>query len=166
MTATTAAAPVTEPEDDETEAKDLETILPPPGEVEIDGVKCTVRRLKAREFFMVMGVLTNGLGPNLAEVRWEGDSEEIQGMLMGAFLLAIPNAADDVIRLCQHLVEPQGDKKENQRIRLYMENPEVEDLLPVIDALIENEADSIRSLVGKAQAYLTRWRATINRVTG
>ncbi len=141
--------------------EDLEVILPPPGKVVIDGVECEVRHLRAREFFKLMGIVTNGIGPGLAQFRWNMDNrEEMTGQLMAVLVMAIPEQLDQFLDLVASIVEPKGSVGENRRIRERLENPEIEDLLPIADAIITNERDNIWSLVGKARAYLERWKTT------
>ena len=160
MTAVTAA-PSDEIVEEPEKKPDLEVILPEPGKVTIDGVECTVRHLKAREFFMLMRVLTQGVGPNLMQIRFQGKTDEdMAGMVTGILLMAIPEALDDFMDLVQHLVEPV-DVANRSKVKAALENPEIEELLPIVDALILNEKDNFAALLGKGRAYLARWQESL-----
>lgn len=150
MTAETA-----EPEDD------LEVILPSPTDLRVAGIECQLRRLKAREFFQLMAVLTNGMGPALSQMKLStDDQEEFAGAMIGAFMVALPNAVDDFILLCDMIVIPKYDEDQG-KLKEAMRNPELDDLMHIVDCVIYNEQDDLYQLLGKARAYLGRWKNTV-----
>lgn len=167
MTAKTASARrtrATKPEDE----VDLEAILPNEQTVVLDGIECRVRHLKAREFFQLMGVVTSTLGPEagtLFSQMGDADKEEFSGHLLGVVVATVPHAIDPLLRVLANLVEPLDGELEHD-VREYMKNPEVEDLFPIVDAVIENEKDNIWSLVGKAKTYLGKWKNVVAQGRG
>jgi hypothetical protein len=140
-------------------APDLSVILPDRVEIEIAGVKCHVRHLKMREFFRVMGIVTNGIGPAVTQIRWNDaeDPEQMGAIMLSAFIMALPNQADEFIVLMRDMIEPVGGPEEMRKVHAHLLNPEVDDLFPVIDAIITNERENVYQLLGKARAYFTKW---------
>jgi hypothetical protein len=160
MTDQTASTATVPPEET---LPDLEVILPLPTECTVGGIPVTVRHLRAREFFMLMGVLTNGLGPAMGNMDFTGG--DVEAKLLAALVMALPNSYDRFLYLCRDIVEPVDERRASE-LRGYMENPEVEDLLPIVDAVIANEHENIESLLGKARAYLARWKTTFAKSNG
>jgi hypothetical protein len=137
---------------------DAELIVPEPELTEVGGIEVTIRHLKTREFLQVMGIITRGLGPAAAQLQTENATPEEMGALMAAALMqSLPASPEEFIRLLKMIVEPVD---QNRRVELmtYLNNPEIEDLLPIIDKVIENEVDNFVTLVGKARAYMARWK--------
>lgn len=156
MTAQTAE--VTEKTEDK--KPDLEVILPPEGELTIDGIDCYVKRLKTREFFQLMGIVTVGLGGNLSALNFDAENqEEYAAGLLGALLVALPQAVDPFLRLVRDIVKPQDDRKADE-LRDALENPELDDLLGIADVVVFQEQGTLWELVGKVKAYAARWKTT------
>src|SRR4051812_25082331 len=86
---------------------DAEIILPQSEELTLNGIPCYVRHLKAREFMSLMGVLTSGMGRELASLDFKNMTEsEAAGTLMGALLMSIPNAQHKFFGFIQEIVDP------------------------------------------------------------
>ena len=79
----------------EEKSVDVDAIIPANGKVSVEGIPCTVRRLKSREFLQLVRVLTTGLGPSVAQFDLNGSEEDLQGKMLGMILMAIPEAADE-----------------------------------------------------------------------
>lgn len=162
MTAVTAARRTRKRAETPPDVPDLEVILPVPGECVLDGMECKVKPLKTREFFALMGIITTGLGGSALQDLSAENSEELQGEIIGAVLVALPISVEPFLTLVKDIVEPVR-KEDAQRLRMYLDNPAPEDLLNVIDAVIYNERDNLWSLVGKGKAYLARWQKTFSK---
>lgn len=150
------ATPLEKPRD----VKDMEIILPKPGELIIQGVPCHVRRLKMREFFGLMGIMTAGLGPAMGQMGFEsaGDAEEFGSLVVAGFIMAVPNQVPQFIVWMQQIVEPMGDKQQNREVHDYLDNPDPGELFPILDVILYQEKDNLFELMGKAKAYLARWQ--------
>lgn len=144
MTATTNEKPV-----------DLEAILPEATELLVEGIPAAVRRLKAKEFFALLRVLTNGMGPGIANVDFSKDRDEMAGQFVGLLLSAVPNAAEEFTQFLTLVVEAK-DPKQNAALQKCMANPELETMIDVLTVVAEQEAPDLQSLVGKAQAALKK----------
>lgn len=148
---------------------DLDVILPQNVQMELNGIKCEVKRLKAREFFQLIGIVTNTLGANAAEIfgRMEEkkDDDDFGAELVGVILVAVPLAMEPFLRLVRDIVEPL-DKADTDELDEYLWNPEPGDVLDIIDGVLENEKDNLQSLVGKGRAYLSKWSKMVTAARG
>jgi hypothetical protein len=142
---------------DEESVEDLEPIVPSVENVTIAGVPCRIRRLKTREFLALVNVLTSGLGASLQEVSIDfTDEESIGSDLSALMLLAIPNAVDEFAMFLRAVVEPK-DEKDAAKVATYLiDNPDVDDLLLIFEAIVTQEKDDLAVLAGKAQAMWKR----------
>jgi hypothetical protein len=147
--------------------KDLETILAPPVIVELQGHQVAVQHMKTREFFSFLGIFTSTLGGGAAQALSElkdKEGEEIQGEILGLVLVCLPLAVDPVLKLVKDITRPV-DPEDAHWLMEYLDNPEMEDLMAVVDAVIENEKDNLSELVGKARMYFTKWSQVMKKKT-
>ena len=137
--------------------EDLEVIVPVEKSFVIDGVDCKVKRLKTREFLGLMRVLTAGLGGALGEVRIDfTDADSVGRDLSALFVLAIPNAVDEMVLFLTQVVVPT-DSGQAGRVRKYLDdNPDLDVLLDVFEVIAVQEKDDLSALAGKAQAMWSR----------
>lgn len=148
--------------------KDIEPILSTPVDLEVAGIKCRVRHLKTRELFAFLGVFTQSLGTGVSAAlndMKDKSPEEVSGDVMGLVLVCAPLAIDPMISLIKTLVEPVDDE---QALELYqqLDNPEIEDMLLIVDTVLENEKDNLASIMGKVRMYMTKWKGTVAAVRG
>lgn len=143
--------------DDVVDEKDLEIILPDPVDLTVGGVRCEVQHLKTREFFMLMGIVTGTLGGDALKGLDFSSPDVLKGEVVGAVLVALPYAMDDFLSLTKRVVTPV-DRADAQVLAKAMDNPEIEEMMAVVDAIIENEGDNIWELWGKGRAYLAKWQ--------
>lgn len=135
---------------------DMEVILPTPTDFEVEGIPVVVNRLRSREFLTLMRVLTKGLGPGIANIRFNGDDpDEMKGQFIGLFVLAIPAAIDEFGQFLLTIVQPK-DGAQRGALTKAMQNPEFDVLIDVITIVLEQEKDDLFSLVGKARAALSK----------
>lgn len=155
MTVESTTPAAAESEVEETKP-DIEVILATPGNLVIEGIPAQVKRLKSREFFGLLRVLTNGLGTNIHLFKLDtSNPEALQGEIVAMAVMAIPNAFDDFASFVQIIVEPK-DRKQAQELRDVLDNPDPEVLIDVLTILAEQEKDDIIGLGGKAKAALTK----------
>lgn len=136
-----------------TKPEDLEAILPNHGKLQIEGISCSVRRLKSREFLQLVRVLTTGLGAGMQDIDLSGSEADMQGKMIAMFVMAIPEAHEEFGDFVFSVVDAD-DKTKNNDLRKALENPEIEVLLDVITIVAAQEAGDFRSLVGKMKAAL------------
>lgn len=136
---------------------DLEVIVPEPGRVVIDGIDCQIRRLKTREFLLLMRVITKGLGSGLSAVSIDFTDEESVGRDLAALMvLALPNAFEEFVEFLQAIVEPVDPRKNAALAKAIGDNPDVDVLLDVFEVMAVQEKDDLAALAGKAQAMWSR----------
>lgn len=135
------------------------------------GFSLEVQRLKTRQLFRLLKVLTHGAGPNLmqANLDFSGNDEQFGQKLMGLVVMSIPDAENEFIEFLASMVQPDGlvirtkgklTKQENEdnaalwlRYNEELHNPDPMDLLDVVEVIIKQEAPDIQAL-GKRLAAL------------
>lgn len=124
------------------------------------GTHIKVERLKTRAMMSLLKILTRGASEVLSQIQFgeETSQEDFTGQLIGATLLAIPEAEDETIEFVQRMVSPAGLKEGRskaalefnlnleQQLREELNDPELEDLFVIVQAIITNEAPHVRAL--------------------
>jgi hypothetical protein len=144
---------------------DLEAIMPVSTELLVEGIPCTVRRLKAKEFFALLRVLTNGMGSGIERVNFGAGEDEMRGQFLGLFLAAVPNASEEFVDFLKLVVEPKDSKRQGD-LNKAMANPELETVMDVLTVVAEQEAPDLQALLGKAQAALKKIQSVYQKQTG
>lgn len=140
-------------------ADEAETILPESdGSVELlDGFRVTVNRLRLREFLALMKVVTRGASPLMASIQLDSaeDTTTFAKNFLGLLMFAIPEAEDEIIDFVRMIVVPQAGSNPDTllAIDVAMANPDLEDVVIILEKLVEQEASSVQSL-GKRLASL------------
>lgn len=133
-----------------------------------NGLTIEVNRLKTRETMKLLKIITRGAGYALTTLDLSGESEDFAQSLVLSIALAIPEAEDETIDFVRALVAPVGlvknpkskaEKEVNQgifeQLDEALENPELEDLIEILTAVVESEAPHIQAL-GKRLALLLK----------
>lgn len=150
-TSTATDAPADEDVDD------LEAIHPDVVRVTIDGQVCKIHRLKTREFLELMRILTNGLGPNIGNVRLSFDDPDAIGSeMMALMFMAIPNASQEFAVFLADIVEPVDGEQKGKVAAYLHDNPELDEMLEIFEAVARQEKDDLSALLGKARAMWSR----------
>jgi hypothetical protein len=144
-------------------ARDIEVIVDDGDLVELSmGIKVRIQPLKARQFFKLLRIVTHGAGGMLLNVKFSGEDtpEEFGAKLLALVGFAIPDAEEEVIDFILAMVEADGIKsgrtlsKEEKAINkelsdaLFEElyNPELEDMVTLIEAIVKREATDLQAL--------------------
>jgi hypothetical protein len=132
-----------------------------------DGTVVKLLDLKARQFFKLLKILTHGPAVNLMAAQGSGSllsgtGEEVLGRLVGFIGVSIPDAFDEVIEFLYDMVEPTGlggtkqskaeDDAKVRNLAKVMSNPELEDILDLVEAIVRRESEDLAALgkkVGK-----------------
>lgn len=140
----------------EVDKPDIEVILATPTDLQVEGIPAQVKRLKSREFFALLRVLTNGLGSSIHLFKLDTKNPSaLQAEIVAMAVMAIPNAFDDFVDFVQHIVDAK-DPKRTPDLKALLENPEIDVIIDVITVLAEQEKDDIVALGGKAKAALSK----------
>jgi len=143
--------------------KDVEVIVNAGDPVTLSsGTKVVIQPLKARQFFKLLRIVTHGAGGMLLNVKFSGDDtpEEFGAKLFALVGFAIPDAEDEVIDFLLAMVQAAGikegrnlskeEKAANKELAeaLFEElyNPELEDMVTLIEAIVLREAEDLQAL--------------------
>ena len=139
------------------ETVDLEPIVPPSeGTLVVEGIPARVRRIRAREVFSLARVVSDGLGPALFELDYDvEDKEALKTQLIAVALIALPQPADTALVFFADVVEPV-DPNQQTALREKMLNPDVGDLMTIVEIMVDQEWDSWFEHLGKARALANR----------
>lgn len=126
----------------------LDTILPEPGTVTVDGVRCQINRLRMRELMKLVRVLTTGVGDGLSRLDYSAGDDAFAQQLLGLAIVGIPEAEDEFAELLQAVVVPV-DPRYSEQVREAMDNPEADLLVDIIQLVVAQEQESFGALLGK-----------------
>lgn len=144
---------------------EVDRIDPEPCRVKLQsGMIVEIVPLKARQFFRLLRVLTHGAGGALLrnELDFQGGQEQFLAKLLSLVLISIPDAENEAIDFIQSMCKPNGlaegapsklTKDQNAaNEQLWIEigaelyNPELEDIIDIVEAIVKQEADDIQAL--------------------
>jgi hypothetical protein len=124
----------------------------------LDGTLIAVKPLKMRELLKLLRIVTRGGAMLLPTLRFNGiTTDDFAQQFVAVILFAVPEAEIPTAEFIQSIVEPgdlRADTKENskyneqQRELLLekLENPDLEDLVTIVEAVVHNEKDDLQSL--------------------
>lgn len=144
---------------------ELERLDPDPQVIKLStGFELELMRLKTRQFFRLLKVLTHGAGPLLmqAQLDFRAAPEEFAQKLIGLVVVSIPDAENEFIQFLASMCRPAGivdkpdsklskqDKERNTELwdqfNTELGNPELDDLIDVLEAIIRREGPEIQAL--------------------
>jgi hypothetical protein len=151
------------------EESELDRLDPEPVVIKLEsGLPVAVVRLKTRQMFRLLRILTRGAGPAIAQLDFGGDAEEFGQKLLGILVMAIPDAEQETIAFLQSMCKPDGlvdkkpqhmTKKDNEndaglweRFNAELFNPEISDTLALLEVIVANEAPELQSLGKKLRS--------------
>jgi hypothetical protein len=142
------------------------------------GFEMEVVRLRTRQFFRLLRILTHGAGPALTQTQlnFEGEAAEFAGKLLTLVLMSIPDAEAEAIAFLASMCRPAGlaDKAESQLSKQELaankdkweqygeelHNPELTDTLDLIEIIIEQESAELQALGKKVRRMFEMFRKT------
>jgi hypothetical protein len=158
---------------------ELDRIDPQPVECKLStGFTVEVVRMRTRQFFRLLRVLTHGAGPALAQAQlnFAGDPAEFGQKLLMLVVMSIPDAEQEAIAYLASMCRPAGlvDRPDSQLTKQEKEandalwarfgdelhNPDPADTLDLIEAIIRQEAPELQALGKKFQRMLELFRKT------
>jgi hypothetical protein len=159
--------PVDEPEVSATD--DIDRLDPPPPDdyTMTDGVRVLFQRLRTRQFFKLLRIVTRGAGNMLGLLRLSpGQSiDDFTNNLIAVIVLAIPEAEEETIEFLRSMVEPVPPAVPDEtppaqvgkvaasmvadarkKLDASLDNPELDDLLGIVEAIVRREAPDLKAL--------------------
>jgi hypothetical protein len=141
------------------------------------GFEVEVLRLKTRQFFRLLKILTHGAGPGLLQLKLDpADPTAFGQQMVTLMLLSIPDAEQDAIAFLASMCRPLGikdrpdsqlskqERENNQqlwdRFTEELHNPDPNDTLDLVEAIIRQEADDIQALGKRLASMLELARKT------
>lgn len=160
------------------EESELDRLDPETTEVKlVSGFPVEVVRLRTRQLFRLMRILTKGAGPALGQLNFGADQEQFAGQMLGIIIMAIPDAESETIGFLQSMAKPAGlvdkpvaqmskaEAKGNEelftRFQEEMFNPELEDTIALLEVIVLNEAPDLQALGKKLQHLWTVARKAV-----
>ncbi len=151
------AQPVSDPANaaagpNKTETERLDPI--PVEMVLMSGVKYDLNPLKLRQFLRLLRIITRGAADILdsTSLDFENPDQFVQ-QFIGMILFSVPEAEDETIDFLKSMVKPAdltGNPQKDDVILAdfyrAMDNPELEDTVSIIQVIVQNEAEDLRSL--------------------
>lgn len=154
------------------EASELDRLDPEPVTVKLtSGFPVEVVRLRTRQMFRLLRILTRGAGPAIAQLDFSEESGEFGQKLLGILVMAIPDAEQETVAFLQSMAKPASlvDKKSQHMTRQDTEhnqelwdrfneelfNPEIDDTLSLLEVIVANEAPEMQALGKKLKALWT-----------
>lgn len=141
----------------------------------VSGLEIKVDRLRTRAMMSLLKILTRGAAEVLPQLAFSSDTstEDFTGKLLGAVVLAIPEAEDETIEFVKRMTIPAGlvegsrltkDQAEaNAALEMQLSeelyDPDLEDLVTILSKIIEVEAPHIIAL-GKRLGVLLQAQQT------
>lgn len=155
-------------------ANEIDKLDPIPDTVTLEsGLQVQLEMLKARQFFKLLRIITHGALPGMQKAglfdMTDMDTDEFMGRLLSVTVLSIPDAEDETIEFLKSMCYPVGlierrglNKQDVERNTLLwegleseLENPELGDLVTIIEAIVKREAEDIQAL-GKRLASMIK----------
>lgn len=153
---------------------------PQPSELKLStGHVVLVERLRTRQFFKLVKILTRGAGPMLFQVNLDFNlpDAEFAGRMLGLIAMSIPEAEDQAIEFIQSMVRPAdlvkpspsmkltpAEETHNQDVwlahREAIINPELEDTLDIMEKIASVEASDLRRLGKRLRSMFKVAQAT------
>jgi hypothetical protein len=150
------------------QSSELDVLDPVPSQLKLsNGAVVEFSDLKTRQFFRLMRIVTRGAGPLLMEAKLDPSEpgEVFVGKLVALVVFAIPEAEDEALEFIRSMVRPSGliedrrvagpDKDRNDeltsRVDRALDNPELEDLVNLVEAIVRRAAPDVQSLGKRLQ---------------
>lgn len=153
-------------------ANEIDKLDPIPDVITLrSGLRVQLQSLKARQFFKLLRIVTHGALPGMREAGlfdMDGlNNDEFLGRLLSVTLLSIPDAEEETIEFIRSMCVPDGlidrrglNKQDAERNAVLWEgfdeemgNPELDDVVSIIEAVVKREAEDIQAL-GKRLASM------------
>jgi hypothetical protein len=154
-------------------ANEIDKLDPIPETVTLkSGLQVQLESLKARQFFKLLRIVTHGALPKMGNGLLDFDdldTDEFLGRLLSVTLLSIPDAEDETIDFIKAMIYPVGliqrkglNKQDAERntllweaVDLEMDNPELDDIVTIIEAVVKREAADIQALGKRLASMMT-----------
>jgi hypothetical protein len=158
---------------------ELDRIDPQPETCKLStGFEVDIVRMRTRQFFRLLRVLTHGAGPALTQsgLDFAAGGEEFTQKLLMLVVMSIPDAEQEAIGFLASMCRPSGitdkaasqlTKQENEanqalwtRFNEELHNPDLEDTLDLVEIIVRQESPELQALGKKLQRTFKIFQAT------
>lgn len=156
---------------------ELDVLSPAPETLTLStGTVVQFEALKARQFFKLLRIVTHSATGMLGHIDglFNGDGADAAGRFAAMLLMSIPDSIDETVEFLFSMVKPAGlidrpklDKSQqtyNQQLWdalvKDLSNPELEDLIDLVEAIFKRESDDLTALGKKLQKLLNLAKKT------
>lgn len=149
---------------------DHEIILGTKTELKLStGALVYIRPLKTIELFKLLRIISHATATMLSQFSIDGDldTEEFQQRFLTLIVLSVPEADEAALEFLRAVVEPKGltpnpkskqDKENNDQLWAEISealwNPELDDTISIIEAIVKAEAPHVQSLGKRIMALM------------
>lgn len=143
--------------------KDGEVMLPESTAITLEsGTQVEVLPLKSRQLLKMLKIVTHGAGDSLLALRMDANDSDgaFATKMMMTLAFSIPEAEDETIDFVNSMVKPVGlverrplsDEDKERNVALWgtvlhdLENPELLDLMAIIETVVKNETPNLKAL--------------------
>lgn len=143
---------------------ELERLDPTPLKLVLEsGTEFDLEPLKLRQFLRLLRIVTRGAADVLDSAELDfNDPQAFMQTFLGMVLFSIPEAEEETVDFIKSVVRPAnltGEAKADlllvRSLADELDNPELEDTITIVQALIERESEDLRAL-GKRLAGMLR----------
>jgi hypothetical protein len=142
------------------------------------GFELEIVRMRTRQFFRLLRVLTHGAGPALmqAGLDFKAEGSEFASKLLVLVVMSIPDAEGEAVQFLASMCKPAGEvskpasqltKQEAEANKALweqfgeeMHNPELTDTIDLIEIIVTQEAPELQALGKKLQKILALFQKT------
>lgn len=135
-----------------------ETLLPDerPSITLSNGMAIVTTPMRTRSLLRLLKILTRGVFwaiPQLMKAEKETVVEEV----LGALIIAIPEAEDATIEFVKSVVTipgPKSEAKDRAALDMHLDDPPLDDLLLIVEQVVEFEAEDLTALGNRLTGML------------
>jgi hypothetical protein len=142
------------------------------------GFTVEVVRMRTRQFFRLLRILTHGAGPAMmqAGLNFQAEGREFVTQLLTLVVMSIPDAESEAVQFLASMCKPAGlveregaplNKQESEanaelwkRHGEELHNPDLEDTIDLIELIIRQEAPELQALGKKLEKTLKLFQRT------
>jgi hypothetical protein len=158
---------------------ELDRLDPQPAECKFStGFTVDVVRMRTRQFFRLLRVLTHGAGPAVmrAGLDFSAGGSQFTQQLLTLVIMSIPDAEQEAVGFLASMCKPSGlsekadsalskqEKEANQALwdqfSEELHNPDLADTLDLIEVIVKQEAPELQALGKKLERTMTLFGRT------
>lgn len=143
---------------------ELERLDPTPTEIVLStGHKVEVVPIRFRQFLAFLKIITTGGIHALGSIELNSDmsDEEFAAKMVALLVFSIPEADDEAVGFMRSIIRPvpTGDRGKDaeleQELDAVMYNPDLDDVVSIVEVMARNEASDIKALGKRLRSLMS-----------